>query len=379
MLNLNFCIMKKLLLFNNAFMAALVAVVSVLLFSCGGKSNGNVNENVSEAIEISENKVLVIPTDDLSSATFSSGLFGGSEFSCMAFGQRKVIRLKESYDLGQFDDCTVSLTDENGQKKIKPLDVYEVDAFTQGVVLAKDIKGITLKKRNGKDLTILLWKRDSFWANRTKFDCGRHNTLARFISGKKFVSSELVVSTDEVRGVYRGFLLPVFLPDKDADNSLVVEDNFEKFKNFKGLQPQNDTTIVFCSQGYIPQIECVPDGNGGSYITIYNARKIGESLNINVGAEYDYTPKEVFNDVNELWYKKELVAGAAFCLPNGKVLTIIQSSGQIFNFAPDRWDETLIQASSPKFNPFNLNFRVIVFFKKDYKNRLIIPAYLPKN
>lgn len=297
---------------------ALWAMCVTMFCSC----SSNPSSETSEPIEINGHQVLIFPSEDLSSIKLSKKS-GGSAFSCTAYNGKKNIRLREQYNINEFDKVSINV---GYDKKIEAFDVYEINGLDGELRLAKDVKGIALRKANGAVLTLLIRNNAPFWTMRHETRTAAAKDLTRRISvfRDNAIQPELLGITDHDLGIIRLFLLPVHEPTNNVTPMDV--NNFADFAipAGDGLKPSKDSTVIYPCYGDKPQILIEKEGNG-SCITICKAQSDGSDIKFHVdNATYAYDTKPLYDSYNKTTYDPQEIIGAAIGLPNGTFFNIIQ-------------------------------------------------------
>ena len=121
--------MKKL-----SIILSIVFLASMIFASCNNQNKeneGNEGTSVSplaeitEAIEITENELLVYPTAHIGDMYFKNNLTGGSRFTYQSYWGLKSINFREKYDIDKYTDKVYWVDDSRQQYKLKPFDVLE--------------------------------------------------------------------------------------------------------------------------------------------------------------------------------------------------------------------------------------------------------------
>lgn len=351
--------MKKLSIILNF---AILAIMSAVTMSCNG-SGGNVS--AAEPIEITKDEIIVLPTTDLFSYKLSDH---GLRISDTYFGP-KAYKFREEYAFDIYEKYNVNV---GYSKKIEAFDMYELGR--NGLTLATDVRGLAIRKAGGRFLIILLTAHNPCLAMRMKYTVKENFTLSPTDIGiSENIPTMLFGIEDKEKRIIRILLMPEYFYQKSLKP--LDTSNFAKLTALpgNGLKPQQDTTVVFPCYGDKPQIDCEKDGNG-SRIIVRNAEGPGKDALFKIDAAYNYEVHEPYCVKQDAYYAPQDFAGAAFGLPNGKFLSIVQCRDK--NFAQLRYSTT-IDAINMDGNIAPSGYRSLTYFKNRNRDIISLPFYFP--
>lgn len=199
-----------------------IIICGILLFAlsaCNGNKDGRVlgiSIPETESVEITQDSVILVISEYSQNVIIDGGnaAFGGSKFRLSDGDSAKICKLKEQYDLKTYDKVSIILNQLNSKETIeqpmKLFDVYEFSLFKE-VYLAKDVKGIALKQKNGKVLTLLVFWFDKDQKDKVKIKNFYNNKIMPSTRGfGEPIKSQIVMFG--LPGMNRGFILPIFDP-----------------------------------------------------------------------------------------------------------------------------------------------------------------------
>lgn len=377
--------MKKL-----SIILSIVFLASMIFASCNNQNKGNEgNERTSvsplaeitEAIEITENELLVYPTAHIGDMYFKNNLTGGSRFTYQSYWGLKSINFREKYDIDKYTDKVYWVDDSRQQYKLKPFDVLESTlALPYGVPIeiykaSESVRGLAIKKANNKILMIIVSRYTAFETMRMKYfltnDVGK--VVIKRIHDIPYV--QLITFFEDLK-VIQKFWVPLHKPTNNVEP--VNKNNYAQFvyPEGNGLKPKKDSLVIMKCYGEKPQIDCEEDGNGGSKIIVRAAKPDGSDITMHVDkAIYHYDGKALYDIVKKRFIDQNVLVGASFGLSNGRFLTILQAK-DITRFI-EYAKEFKIVPDLDKGNPYGeLYVNWLSVYNKGH-DFIMFPRYIP--